>query len=102
MHPQPETYRGNVNPTGPRACYDEGKRAAETLSFDYDRMGKAVVRVCRIFNTYGPRLSAADGRVVATTTADRTGAGSFTWPVPPPTRAGEYEVVVTGSTSDWR
>ena len=50
VHPQPETYRGNVNPTGPRACYDEGKRAAETLSFDYDRMGKAVVRVCRIFN----------------------------------------------------
>nr|WP_315051242.1 GDP-mannose 4,6-dehydratase [uncultured Brevundimonas sp.] len=65
VHPQPETYRGNVNPTGPRACYDEGKRAAETLSFDYDRMGKAVVRVCRIFNTYGPRLSAADGRVVS-------------------------------------
>ncbi|MFX7013424.1 NAD-dependent epimerase/dehydratase family protein, partial [Acinetobacter baumannii] len=64
-HPQPETYRGNVNPIGPRACYDEGKRAAETLVFDYDRAGRAEVRVARIFNTYGPRLSAADGRVVS-------------------------------------
>jgi nucleoside-diphosphate-sugar epimerase/spore maturation protein CgeB len=65
VHPQPETYRGNVNPIGPRACYDEGKRAAETLTFDYDRAGRAEVRVARIFNTYGPRLSAADGRVVS-------------------------------------
>ncbi|WP_336970636.1 bifunctional glycosyltransferase/UDP-glucuronate decarboxylase [Brevundimonas aurantiaca] len=65
VHPQPETYRGNVNPIGPRACYDEGKRAAETLVFDYDRAGRAEVRVARIFNTYGPRLSAADGRVVS-------------------------------------
>ncbi len=65
IHPQPETYRGNVNPIGPRACYDEGKRAAETLSFDYERMGRGEVRVARIFNTYGPRLSAADGRVVS-------------------------------------
>lgn len=64
-HPQVETYWGNVNCTGPRACYDEGKRAAETLSFDYDRLGRAQVRVARIFNTYGPRLSAADGRVVS-------------------------------------
>ena len=65
VHPQVESYRGNVNCTGPRACYDEGKRAAETLSFDYDRLGKAGVRVARIFNTYGPRLSASDGRVVS-------------------------------------
>ena len=65
VHPQPESYRGAVNCTGPRACYDEGKRAAETLSFDYDRLGRATVRVARIFNTYGPRLSADDGRVVS-------------------------------------
>lgn len=65
VHPQPETYRGNVNPIGPRACYDEGKRAAETLSFDFERCGRGEVRVARIFNTYGPRLSAADGRVVS-------------------------------------
>jgi UDP-glucuronate decarboxylase len=65
FHPQAETYRGNVSCTGPRACYDEGKRAAETLCFDYDRLGRAEVRVARIFNTYGPRLSASDGRVVS-------------------------------------
>ena len=65
VHPQKETYWGHVNSTGPRACYDEGKRAAETLAFDYDRAGRAVVRVVRIFNTYGPRLPAEDGRVVS-------------------------------------
>jgi UDP-glucuronate decarboxylase len=65
VHPQVESYRGNVSCTGPRACYDEGKRAAETLCFDYDRAGRGVVRVARIFNTYGPRLSAEDGRVVS-------------------------------------
>jgi UDP-glucuronate decarboxylase len=65
VHPQPESYAGNVNPTGPRACYDEGKRAAETLCFDYLRQGVADVRVVRIFNTYGPRLRASDGRVVS-------------------------------------
>jgi UDP-glucuronate decarboxylase len=65
IHPQVETYWGNVNCTGPRACYDEGKRAAETLCFDYDRLGRASVRVARIFNTYGPRLSASDGRVIS-------------------------------------
>jgi UDP-glucuronate decarboxylase len=65
FHPQPETYRGNVNCTGPRACYDEGKRAAEALCFDYDRLNRAEVRVARIFNTYGPRLAASDGRVVS-------------------------------------
>jgi UDP-glucuronate decarboxylase len=65
IHPQAETYWGNVNPTGPRACYDEGKRAAETLVFDFERAGRAEVRVARIFNTYGPRMRADDGRVVS-------------------------------------
>jgi UDP-glucuronate decarboxylase len=65
VHPQSETYWGNVNPTGPRACYDEGKRAAETLSFDFERSGRVDVRVARIFNTYGPRMRADDGRVVS-------------------------------------
>jgi UDP-glucuronate decarboxylase len=65
VHPQVETYRGCVNPVGPRACYDEGKRAAETLTFDYARAGRAEVRVARLFNTYGPRLDAEDGRVVS-------------------------------------
>lgn len=64
-HPQVESDWGNVNCTGPRACYDEGKRAAEALCFDFERMGRADVRVARIFNTYGPRLSAQDGRVVS-------------------------------------
>lgn len=65
VHPQREDYRGWVNCTGPRACYDEGKRAAETLAFDYDRLGRAEVRVVRIFNTYGPRMDPDDGRVVS-------------------------------------
>jgi UDP-glucuronate decarboxylase len=65
VHPQHEGYRGCVNPIGPRACYDEGKRAAETLAFDYQRAGRAEVRVARIFNTYGPRMRADDGRVVS-------------------------------------
>ena len=65
VHPQVETYWGNVNPIGPRACYDEGKRAAETLCFDFDRHDRVEVRVARIFNTYGPRLPAEDGRVVS-------------------------------------
>jgi UDP-glucuronate decarboxylase len=65
VHPQPEGYRGWVNCTGPRACYDEGKRAAETLTFDYARAGRADVRVARIFNTYGPRMRSDDGRVVS-------------------------------------
>ncbi len=65
VHPQTECYRGNVNPIGPRACYDEGKRAAETLAFDYARAGRAEVRVARIFNTYGPRMREDDGRVVS-------------------------------------
>jgi len=65
VHPQPETYRGAVNPVGPRACYDEGKRAAETLFMDYHRMNKLNVRLVRIFNTYGPRMHPYDGRVVS-------------------------------------
>lgn len=65
VHPQPETYHGNVNPIGPRACYDEGKRAAETLFFDYHRQNHVNIRVVRIFNTYGPRMHPYDGRVVS-------------------------------------
>jgi UDP-glucuronate decarboxylase len=65
MHPQREAYRGNVSCTGPRACYDEGKRAAEALAFDYVRMHRAEVRVARIFNTYGPQMHPDDGRVVS-------------------------------------
>ena len=64
-HPQEEEYRGNVSCTGPRACYDEGKRAAETLTFDFGRSGRADVRVARIFNTYGPNMDPEDGRVVS-------------------------------------
>ena len=65
IHPQTEEYRGAVSCTGPRACYDEGKRAAETLAFDFLRLGRADVRVARIFNTYGPRMRCDDGRVVS-------------------------------------
>jgi UDP-glucuronate decarboxylase len=65
VHPQVETYNGNVNPIGPRACYDEGKRCAETLFFDYYRQHKVRIRVARIFNTYGPRMLPNDGRVVS-------------------------------------
>jgi UDP-glucuronate decarboxylase len=65
MHPQTEDYRGNVNPLGPRGCYDEGKRCAETLFFDYYRQHNLRIRVVRIFNTYGPRMRPRDGRVVS-------------------------------------
>ena len=65
VHPQPESYRGNVNPIGPRACYDEGKRCAETLFFDYYRQHKLEIKVIRIFNTYGPNMNPHDGRVVS-------------------------------------
>jgi UDP-glucuronate decarboxylase len=65
VHPQREEYWGNVNPLGPRACYDEGKRCAETLFFDYHRQHGVDIRVARIFNTYGPRMQANDGRVVS-------------------------------------
>ena len=65
IHPQPESYRGSVNPIGPRACYDEGKRAAECLFMDYHRMHRVNLRIVRIFNTYGPRMHPFDGRVVS-------------------------------------
>jgi UDP-glucuronate decarboxylase len=65
IHPQPEGYWGNVNTTGPRACYDEGKRCAETLFFDYRRQHGVRIKVARIFNTYGPRMHPSDGRVVS-------------------------------------
>jgi UDP-glucuronate decarboxylase len=65
VHPQPEDYWGNVNPIGPRSCYDEGKRCAETLFFDYYRQHGLDIRVIRIFNTYGPRMAPGDGRVVS-------------------------------------
>jgi UDP-glucuronate decarboxylase len=65
VHPQTEDYRGNVNPIGPRACYDEGKRCAETLFFDYHRQHNLRIKVARIFNTYGPRMHPNDGRVVS-------------------------------------
>ena len=65
MHPQPESYRGCVNTIGIRSCYDEGKRIAETLCFDYHRMHGVEIRVARIFNTYGPRMLPNDGRVVS-------------------------------------
>ena len=65
IHPQPESYRGAVNTIGPRACYDEGKRAAETLFMDYHRMNRVNIRIVRIFNTYGPRMHPFDGRVIS-------------------------------------
>jgi UDP-glucuronate decarboxylase len=65
VHPQVETYRGAVNPIGPRACYDEGKRAAEALFMDYHRQNRVNIRIARIFNTYGPRMHPFDGRVVS-------------------------------------
>ena len=65
VHHQPESYTGNVNPIGPRACYDEGKRAAETIFFDYYRQEKIPIKVIRIFNTYGPNMSMNDGRVIS-------------------------------------
>jgi len=65
IHPQTETYKGSVNSLGPRACYDEGKRAAETLFMDYHRMNGVNIRIVRIFNTYGPRMHPYDGRVIS-------------------------------------
>ena len=65
VHPQSETYWGHVNPIGPRACYDEGKRVAETLAYAYNKQSKVQIRVARIFNTYGPRMHMNDGRVVS-------------------------------------
>ncbi|MGA3015098.1 MAG: UDP-glucuronic acid decarboxylase family protein [Bacteroidales bacterium] len=65
VHPQPETYWGHVNPIGPRACYDEGKRAAETLFINYHKQNNVRIKIVRIFNTYGPRMHPSDGRVVS-------------------------------------
>jgi UDP-glucuronate decarboxylase len=65
QHPQEETYWGHVNPIGPRSCYDEGKRVAETLMMDYHRQNQVDIRIARIFNTYGPRMAVSDGRVVS-------------------------------------
>jgi UDP-glucuronate decarboxylase len=65
VHPQPESYWGNVNPIGPRACYDEGKRCAEAVAMSFSRQYHVPLRICRIFNTYGPRMHVADGRVVS-------------------------------------
>ena len=65
VHPQPESYWGNVNPVGYRSCYDEGKRCAETLFMDYHRQNNVRVKIIRIFNTYGPRMLPNDGRVVS-------------------------------------
>jgi len=65
VHPQPESYRGCVNPIGIRSCYDEGKRAAETLFFDYHRKNDVDIKIMRIFNTYGPRMDIDDGRVIS-------------------------------------
>jgi UDP-glucuronate decarboxylase len=65
VHPQPESYWGNVNPIGVRSCYDEGKRVAETLMMDYHRQNKVDIRIVRVFNTYGPRMAVEDGRVVS-------------------------------------
>ena len=77
-HPQRESYWGNVNPVGPRSCYDEGKRAAETLCFDYHRRNGVDVKVMRIFNTYGPNMSRDDGRVVSNFIVQALGGGDIT------------------------
>ena len=78
VHPEPESYRGNVNPIGPRACYDEGKRCAETLFFDYRRQHDLEIKVARIFNTYGPRMHPDDGRVVSNFMMQALGGKSIT------------------------
>ncbi|KAK8489248.1 hypothetical protein V6N13_009538 [Hibiscus sabdariffa] len=78
IHPQPETYLGNVNPIGVRSCYDEGKRVAETLMFDYHRQHGIEIRIARIFNTYGPRMNIDDGRVVSNFIAQALGGEPLT------------------------
>ena len=78
VHPQTEDYPGNVNQAGPRACYDEGKRCAETLFFDYHRQYGVDIRIARIFNTYGPRLRSTDGRVVSNFIVQALGGGALT------------------------
>jgi UDP-glucuronate decarboxylase len=78
IHPQPESYRGNVNTIGPRACYDEGKRCAETLFFDYHRQHNLDIKVIRIFNTYGPNMNPEDGRVVSNFIVQALRGGNIT------------------------
>src|SRR6266849_6664821 len=78
VHPQQEEYWGNVNPIGPRSCYDEGKRCAETLFFDYWRQHRLRIKVARIFNTYGPRMHPADGRVVSNFIVQALGSAPIT------------------------
>ena len=78
VHPQPESYTGNVSPIGIRACYDEGKRCAETLFFDYHRQNGVEIRVARIFNTYGPRMAVGDGRVVSNFIVQALGGENLT------------------------
>jgi nucleoside-diphosphate-sugar epimerase len=78
QHPQQEEYRGLVSCTGPRACYDEGKRAAEAMAFDFRRMGRADVRVARIFNTYGPHMQPDDGRVISNLICQALGGSEVT------------------------
>jgi len=78
IHPQPEGYNGNVNPIGPRSCYDEGKRCAETLFFDYRRQHGMEIKVARIFNTYGPNMHPNDGRVVSNFIVQALGGGPIT------------------------
>jgi UDP-glucuronate decarboxylase len=78
VHPQQENYRGSVSCTGPRACYDEGKRAAEALTFDYARLARAEVRVARIFNTYGPNMHPQDGRVISNLLCQALSGGDIT------------------------
>src|SRR5215217_7558656 len=78
IHPQPESYWGNVNPIGPRSCYDEGKRVAETLMMDYHRQNGVDIRIARIFNTYGPRMAESDGRVVSNFIVQALSGGPIT------------------------
>lgn len=78
VHPQPESYWGSVNPIGLRSCYDEGKRCAETLFFDYHRQHKLKIKVARIFNTYGPRMHPDDGRVVSNFIIQASNGGDIT------------------------
>ncbi len=78
VHPQTEDYWGNVNPIGPRSCYDEGKRCAETLFFDYRRQHDLDIKVVRLFNTYGPRMQPDDGRVVSNFIMQALGGKSLT------------------------
>jgi UDP-glucuronate decarboxylase len=82
VHPQTEDYWGNVNPVGPRSCYDEGKRCAETLFFDYRRQHHLPIKVARIFNTYGPRMRPNDGRVISNFVMQDTIALPFTATAP--------------------